>query len=152
LVEKLSGIPCFEFAKNRPGAIHAYYLHVMKYNAGIAGVSRAVFLKALQAELPFTELRETEGVKVSAGYVKPIYLQPMFHQKIAFGSKGHPWTTFNNLPDYSKGSCPVTEDLHFNTLMAHELMRPPMTKADLDDVAAAFWKVWEHRDELKSLN
>ena len=34
--------------------------------------------------------------------------------------------------------------------MAHELMRPPMTKQDLDDVVAAFVKVWQNRQELKA--
>jgi hypothetical protein len=51
--------------------------------------------------------------------------------------------------DYSKGICPVAEDLHFESLLTHEYMRPGMTGADLNDVVTAFVKVWENIDDLK---
>lgn len=150
LAEKLAEIPCLQPARVRPGATHAYYQHPILFDEEVAGVHRNAFVQALQAELPLTELRETEGVKVGAGYVKPIYLQPMFQQRIAFGSKGHPWTTFQSQVQYPKGLCPVTERLHEHTLLTHEFMKPPMSRADLDDVVRAFKKVWEHRRALVS--
>jgi len=39
--------------------------------------------------------------------------------------------------------------MHFDELINHELMRPFMSRQDLDDVVAAFDKVWENRDELR---
>ena len=95
-------------------------------------------------------LRETEGVKVGSGYVKPIYLQPMFQQRIAYGSAGCPWSCEKNQGDvsYTRGICPVTERMHFDQLITHELIRPPMTTSDLDDAVSAFKKVWQNRTEL----
>ena len=151
LVEKLAQIPCLQPALTRAGATHAYYQHPVLFDEAIAGIHRNTFVQALQAELPLTELRETEGVKVGAGYVKPIYLQPMFQQRIAFGSKGHPWTTFNSQVHYPQGLCPVTERLHEHILLTHEFMKPPMQREDLDDVARAFQKVWDNRRSLVAL-
>jgi dTDP-4-amino-4,6-dideoxygalactose transaminase len=94
------------------------------------------------------KLRETEGIKIGCGYVKPLYLQPMFQKKIAYGSKGFPWSMSGRQYDYSLGICPIAEDLHFKRLMIHEYMRPGMSTADLDDVINAFCKVWENRHEI----
>jgi hypothetical protein len=82
--------------------------------------------------------------------VKPLYLQPLFQQKIAFGKKGWPFTGGQAFRDvsYARGICPVSEEMHFDKLINHELMRPFMTQADLDDVVNAFGKVWENRSEL----
>ena len=44
--------------------------------------------------------------------------------------------------------CPVTERMHYTELFLHELMRPGMSKGDLDDVIAAYHKVYEHRAEI----
>ena len=60
---------------------------------------------------------------VGCGYCKPLYLQPIFQNKIAYGSKGFPWnyaekengTVYN----YSKGICPNVENLHDNALLTH---------------------------------
>lgn len=145
----LSKIPCLEVAKVRKNSEHAYYAHTIKFNQKIAGIHRNEFIKALQAELMPMELRETEGIKLNGGGVKPLYLQHMFQKKIAFGSKGHPWSTFNSNVNYSKGICPVVENMYENILIIHEYMRPGMTKEDLDEVVKAFEKVWENIEELK---
>ncbi|MDR0870841.1 MAG: DegT/DnrJ/EryC1/StrS family aminotransferase [Planctomycetaceae bacterium] len=151
LSEKLAQVPCLKPAAVRPNATHVYYQHVLTFNAEVAGVHRDKFVEAVKAELPPIKLRETEGIKIGCGYVKPIYLQPMFQQRIAYGSKGCPWSCgfYKGSISYDKGICPVVEDLHFNTLINHELMRPGMTQKDLDDTAAAFVKVWDNRGELK---
>ena len=46
---------------------------------------------------------------------------------------------------------PFHSEMHFKELFAHEMMRPGMTHDDLDDVAAAFQKVWERKEHLKDL-
>jgi dTDP-4-amino-4,6-dideoxygalactose transaminase len=146
----LAEIPCLEPAKTRPGCEHAFYVHPLKYDALISGVHRDRFVEAVRAELPPIMLRETEGVKVGSGYVKPIYLQPMFQQRIAYGAAGCPWSCeqYQGNVNYERGICPVTERMHFDQLITHELMRPPMTTSDLDDAVSAFKKVWRHRMEL----
>jgi dTDP-4-amino-4,6-dideoxygalactose transaminase len=151
LEEKLSQIPCLKMPKIRDGATHVYYLHVLKFDELVAGVSRDIFVDAVKAELMPIELRETEGIKVGAGYVKPIYWQSLYQNKFVYGVQGFPWSLSKDAmkTDYSKGICPVAEKMHFNQVVTHELMRPGMTQQDLDDVAQAFSKVWENIKELR---
>ncbi len=150
LAKKLAGVPCLEPAAVRPPSRHAFYLHVLKYRTGSSPVTRDRFVEAVKAELEITERRETEGIKVGAGYVKPLYLQPMYQKKIAYGKNGCPWTCdkYKGEVKYEKGICPVTEKMHEEVLITHELMHPDMRKKDLDDVARAFIKVWENVKEL----
>lgn len=148
LENSLKEIPCLTMPKVRHDCTHVYYAHSMLYDENIAGVHRNRFAEAVCAELMPIILRETEGIKIGCGYVKPIYLQPMFQKKIAYGSKGFPWSMSSKGYDYSKGLCPVVEDLYYNKLICHEYMRPGMSEADLDDVATAFVKVWENIEEL----
>lgn len=150
IADSLAEIPCLEPARTRPGCEHAFYVHALKYDAAIAGISRARFVDAVRAELAPIELRESEGVKVGGGYVKPIYLQPMFRKRIAYDEAGCPWTCerYKGSVSYEKGICPVVEEMHENVIITHELMRPPMAREDLDDAVGAFRKVWENRGEL----
>jgi len=150
LSEKLSKIPCLEHAKTRAEATHVYYVQPIKFHEDVAGVSRNVFIQAVQAELMPTMLRESEGINLSVGYVKPLYLQPLYQKRIAYGSSGYPWSISERAQSisYEKGLCPVTETMHEKQLVLHELMRPGMSKNDLDDVVQAFEKVWLARKEL----
>jgi perosamine synthetase len=150
LASKLGKIPCIQPARVREGCEHAFYMHVLKYDSSVGGVHRNRFVEAVKAELTPIELRETEGVKVVSGYVKPLYLQPMFQRKIVYGTKGCPFTCghYAREVSYQRGICPNCEKMHFEELINHELMRPFMRRGDLDDVAAAFEKVWENRGEL----
>jgi len=148
LESKLSKIPCLTMPKIRKNCTHSYYMHSFLFDEKIANIHRNKFMDAIKAELAPIELRETEGVKIGCGYVKPLYLQPIFQEKIAYGAKGFPWSMSGKEYNYSKGICPIVEDLHFNKLLLHEYMRPGMSKSDLNDVASAFEKVWENRGEL----
>lgn len=147
LNDALKTIPCLKTTTIREHVEHAFYVHPLEFDAKMAGVHRDVFIKAVKAELPRSIMRDDSDVLMGCGYVKPIYLQPAFAHKMAFGSKGYP---FNLSPVvYKKGDCPVCEELHFDKLFTHELMRPPATKEDLDDVVRAFKKVWDNKEELQ---
>jgi perosamine synthetase len=130
---------------------HVYYVQPFQYNEAVIGVPRNVFINALSEELPSAHLRESTGKLIGAGYVQPLYLQPMYQTmqgtKCSFNCP-----RYDGKPDYSKGLCPVAEDMHFSKLFTHEYMRPPMTRADLDDFVGAFEKVYEHRAELMPKN
>jgi dTDP-4-amino-4,6-dideoxygalactose transaminase len=149
LEERLANIPCLEMPSVRPDCGHAYYMHPIKFRTD-AGIKRERFVEAVGAELAPYVNREDEGVKIGCGYVRPLYFQPLYRRKIVYGSGGFP---FNYPPckdtaDYSEGICPVCEEMHFRRLITHELMRPSLSREDLDDVADAFFKVWECREEL----
>jgi len=147
LSEKLSQFPGISSPKVRANCKHVYYVQPFLFDESVIGVTRDKFIEAVKAELPVTELRETEGVKLGCGYVKPLYLLPLFQKKIAFGDHHYPF----NLSDtsYTKGICPVAEGAFEKRLFTHELMRPPMTKEDLDDVVKAFEKVYMLKSDLK---
>lgn len=127
------------------GSVNAYYVYPVKFNAEIAGITRNRFVDALKAELPSAILREDTPL-VGAGYVKPLYLQPIYQQKAAWAY--HP-ALYKNPVDYSPGICPVAEEMHFNTLFTHEYMRPGMSEEDMMDVIRAIGKIFDHIDELK---
>ena len=120
----------------------------MTYDLELANeIHRNKFIDAVKAELPNTTLREDSPVLLGYGYVKPLYLLPMYQEQIAFGKDGYPFNLSTNI-NYNKGLCPLTEDMHYNKLFSHEFMRPGMKKEDMDDVINAFEKVWTHRNEL----
>lgn len=140
--KRLAGLSALKFAPVRNGATHVYYQHAAHWDAAAAGVDRNSFITAVKAELPSFELRETEGVKLGYGYVKPIYRQPIF------AAPDYPALFTANRADYSSVRLPTVEELHMTELVTHEFMVPSMSHADIDDVVAAFEKVWDHRDQL----
>jgi dTDP-4-amino-4,6-dideoxygalactose transaminase len=146
LEKNLADIPFLTMPKVRKDCEHSYYIHAIKYKEEEAkGVSRQRFVEAMQAELMPIELREAEGVKIALGYQKPLYYQPIFQKKRGYGDTSYP---FSKEVTYQKGSCPVCERVCTSETIFHELMRPYMTKKDLDDVVEAFHKVAGHLEEL----
>lgn len=144
--ENIRDISFLSMPKIREGCEHSYYVHAMKYDEAKAGVPRGRFVEAMQAELMPIELREAEGVKISLGYLNPLYTQPLFREKKAYGNTSYP---FSERVSYDRGICPTCEQVCGSETIFHELMRPFMTKEDLDDVIMAFHKVADHMDELK---
>ena len=117
-----------------------------KLKSDVIGIHRNKFIEAIKAEIPSAILREDTPL-ISSGYVKPLYLQPLYQQRATYCSFNCP--RYDGKVEYNKGICPTTEKLHFEELFTHEFMRPGMTKSDMDDVVTAFHKVYENRDELK---
>jgi len=151
LEKKLAGVPGIKLPTVEQGTGHTYYVHPLAYDANVTQVPRESFVAALKAELPPTRMREKHGPLIGAGYVKPLYLEPMYQNQIAYGDVGCPFKCplYKGQADYRPGLCPNAEKAHFETLITHELMRPPMTERDLDDVAAAFHKVAENMGVLR---
>ncbi len=152
LEKELVKIPCLTIPKKREGVKHAYYVHAIKYNEEKAeGIPRDIFVRALQAEFSEIELREKEGVKVSGGYMRPLYLLPLFQNKIGYGGTQFPWKyrDFESNVSYEKGLCPVAERMYEKEMIIHEYIHPALKEEDLDRVIEVFMKVWENRNELK---
>ena len=81
---------------------------------------------------------------MGAGYVRPIYLLPMFQKKIAY--KGS--FPFSGNENYAKGSCPVVEDLHYSSLWTHGFTKSSLSLDDIQDVVNAYDKVCQNISEL----
>lgn len=142
---KMTGFAPLKMPKVREGAKHVYYAHACLWDE-TTGINREKFAQAVRAELPCFMLREKEGVKLSTGYVRPIYLLPMFQQKIALGKSGFPLK--DSWQNYGLGLCPIAEHLHFKTFVTHEFIVPSMSNEDISDVVNAFEKVWNARHTL----
>lgn len=145
LNDQLKGVGALELQPEpEEGTVHTYYVHPIKFDAQVAGIDRDTFVRALKAELPSAVLRETAPL-IGAGYVRPLYLQPIYQQK-AHWAFTHPDA---GPVDYPQGLCPVTEQMHFERLITHEYMRPGMTREDMMDVVRAIEKVLDHAAELQ---
>lgn len=133
LAERLGGLPGVLPPLLDEGATSTYYVFAVRLDVATLGVSRATIVRALAAE----------GIPFSEGYVRPLYLQPMYQRRIAYGTKGHPWTSgqYAGTVSYEPGLCPVAERLHFRELILGDFGASPQTSTDMDDVARAFQKV-----------
>lgn len=60
---------------------HVYFVYPFKFNSKVAGVSRNMFAKAMVAE----------GMPIGAGYVRPIYMEPMYQKLLGYGNEGCPF-------------------------------------------------------------
>jgi dTDP-4-amino-4,6-dideoxygalactose transaminase len=141
LTSRLKDFPGLKTPVVREGVVHGYYRYALRFDPDVVGVSRDRFVDALNAE----------GIPMVKGYTEPLYLEPMYQKRIAYGSKGWPWvgSGWNGSVDYSLGSCPVIERLYYRELMCTDACHANMTFADLDDVVAAFQKVYDSLDELR---
>jgi hypothetical protein len=115
----------------------------IRYNQEVFGISRNLFLRAVSAELPKPNYWDT--TPLAEAYVKPLYLNPIYQQKIAIGKKGFPFNTNPGVVyNYSKGICPVTESLYEKELMLSPLVREGISINDISDFADAIEKVVEN--------
>ena len=148
LDSRLKSIPGLTVQQIESGSTHSYYMYPVRFDEEIVGISRNLFLHAVAAELPKPRFWDT--TPFAEGYVKPLYLNPLYQKKIAIGKNGFP---FNFNPDvtydYPKGLCPVTERLYEKELLLSPLVREGMDIGDIKDFADAIEKVVGGIGELR---
>ena len=114
---------------------HSYHLFMLRMEAAF-GAPRAWVLRALDAE----------GIPCSAGYGYSLPDQPLFRNK-AFG----PYLPVASASlDYSQAHCPNSDVLCREQCiwLEQNLLLGP--QEDMDDIARAFEKVYEHRHALNA--
>lgn len=124
-----------------PGCTHAYYMYPMQLDVNLLGVSRDRICEALTAE----------GVQgLAPGYAN-LHLLPMYQKKIAYGSKGFPWSSdiCQRNVSYSRGICPVAEELQSSSYLGYEMCLNDLSDRDVGLIVAAFRKVWRNMEALK---
>ena len=116
-------------------------MYPILYDAVAISVSRENFVRALNAE----------GMPMECGYTQPLYLEPVYQQRIAFGKHGYPFTYegYKGTVSYQKGLCPITERMYYSELMVTNICHAGTTECDLDDMVHAFRKVFENIEDLK---
>ncbi|OGT35867.1 MAG: pyridoxal-5'-phosphate-dependent protein [Gammaproteobacteria bacterium RBG_16_51_14] len=141
LSEGLSGLRGLRTPVVKPDRTHAYYVYPMVLDIKELGVSRERIHAGLQAE----------GMTVSNRY-QNIHLLPMYQKKMAYGSRGFPWTSdiCHRDVSYSKGICPVAEELNNSTYLGFGMCVYDLSDQDIDLIVNTFQKVWASMDELAS--
>jgi dTDP-4-amino-4,6-dideoxygalactose transaminase len=133
LSKALAGIPGIRTQATTDDVRHAHHLMLVMYDKSQYGVERQVYVKAMQAE----------GIPLGAGYMTPLYKQPLFTNK-AFG----PFNASGAGVDYSKVNCPACEKacgeegcwLTQNVLLG--------SRQDMEQIADAFEKVYKNKEQL----
>jgi dTDP-4-amino-4,6-dideoxygalactose transaminase len=120
---------------------HVYYVYPMTLDVKELGISRERIHAALQAE----------GVAVNSSY-QNIHLLPLYQKKIAYGTKGFPWTSdiCRREVNYAKGICPVAEELNDATYLGFGMCVYDLEERDIDLIVGAFRKVWANLKLLAS--
>lgn len=133
LTEGLRGLRGLITPVVRPDRTHVYYVYPMQLDFGLIEATRDYICDALNAE----------GVSVVRRY-QNIHLLPMYQRKIAFGSKGFPWSSdiCKRNVSYDKGICPVAEKLNDQTYIGLGMCMYDLGPEDVKLIVTAFRKVW----------
>lgn len=141
LSQGLKNLPGLQVPIVKKECTHVYYVYPLILDTQVLGISREKIVQALIAE----------GVPgVGKGY-QNVHLLPMYQQKIAYGSRGFPWSSemCKREVSYKKGICPVAEKLHDSDFLSLALCVHDFSDEDLDAIISAFKKVWAHLSDLK---
>lgn len=134
----ISGLKNFEgiiTPKIQKKCTHSFYIIPLILN-----------LKKIKREEVIQRLNKLGVQGLYNGYTN-VHLLPMFQKKIAYGSKGFPWSLcegINKNISYKKGICPVAEDLHKNKLISFEVCLFDLKKIDIVLILRAFKEVWKY--------
>jgi dTDP-4-amino-4,6-dideoxygalactose transaminase len=139
LTAGLKDLPGLKMPYVVPGNTHAYYVYPLILDLSVLNASREKICAALNAE----------GLDFSEGFVN-VHLLPMYQKKIAYGSKGFPWSSdiYKGNTSYEKGICPVAENLHDNNFISYGLCTHELNDVEVDLIIEAFKKVWNNMDIL----
>ncbi len=139
LTEGLGGLDGLKTPTQFNNRTHVYYIYAMQLDFSVLKVSRQKIVEALAAE----------GVIVSSSY-QNIHLIPLYQNKIAFGSKGFPWSAefCKREISYKKGICPNAEYLNDNSYIGFGMCVYDLTLEDIKLIIKAFHKVWKNLHHL----
>ena len=136
LIDGLSDIPFLKPMLSRDKCYSTYYVMPIRFDKCSALIKREEFVTAVNAE----------GAKFYQGYVKPLYLQPLYQQQILY-KKGYPFEAPVNSHckmDYKHGICPNAEKLYFDEMLINEHIRPPQSIEDIKTILTILKKIYPH--------
>ncbi len=143
LTKELSRIEGFNVPYEAPDIFHVYHVYGMIYEEEKMGIPRKTIVEALNGE----------GIPFGTGYPHPLYENPIFKEKIAYGDNGCPFSCqfYQGNVRYESGSCPVAESLCYRKALWFFGARPPASQNDMQDVVDAFNKIEENVDVLREI-
>jgi perosamine synthetase len=142
LTAGLQALPGLRTALVEQDCTHAYYMYPLVLDVETLGLSRAVIIKALEAE---------GVVGLAPGYAN-IHMLPMYQKKVAYGSNGFPWNSeiCRREVSYKHGICPVAEELHEKTYIGFAMCMHELDDDEVELMVRAFRKVWVNLESLRS--
>lgn len=141
LTDGLKGLAGLRTPMVKTNCTHSYYMYFMVIDDATLGVSRNRIFDALVSE----------GVPGLSTTFANLHLLPMYQRKIAYGSRGFPWTSdiCQRNVSYAKGICPVAEGLHDFSYIGFQMCMYQMSDSEVDLMVEAFQKVWMNLDALR---
>ena len=142
LIKGLKNLKGLRLPKTLKGCTHSYYAFPMLVNEKITGVTRDKIYDALIAE----------GVPALAKDYSKLHLLPIYQKKIAYGTKGYPWTgdNYKGKVNYKKGICPNAEFISEKSYINFGICLYELNNKKIDKIIDSFHKVWSNLDKLKS--
>lgn len=145
-----AGVEGIKYPEVPDGYTHTHYVYPLLFDQEVWGVHRDKVVAAIKAELEPCACRPWEGVPIGGGYIKPIWRMPVFRERgygkdityIKAGDKHLSETDIDLTPNCTK----LWKD---DLIVCHRFFGPNATSESIKDVADAFVKVWENRDELR---
>lgn len=138
LTDKLKKYDGLIMPSVREGCEHSFYRYPLRIDPVKVHVPAPRIVEALNAE----------GMDFYAGYF-PLNLYPIYQQQIGFGKKGCPFKCpwYDGSPDYSLDGLPnVRHAMQWS--FSTEVIHPPLTFEDMDEIDLAFEKVWGDLEHL----
>lgn len=122
---------------------HSYYMYPIILNTKKIKISRNSLIN---------RIRESGLEGIHKGYL-PSNLLPMFKKKIGFGYKKFPWSINKSRKyNYDKGTCPIAEELYFNSLICFEMCRYQLDNNDLKKLVIFFQKIFDDVESNHRIN
>jgi hypothetical protein len=92
-----------------------------------------------------------EGIEGLSPRFANLHLLPIYQRKVAYGSKGFPWTSdiCHREVSYQHGICPVAEELQERSYLGYLMCLNSLSDGECDLIVAAFRKVWGQMAALK---
>ncbi len=134
----LKNLPGLSIPKVRNTSTHSYYIYPLILDLNILKVSRKKIVNALRSE----------GVQGLIDQYINLHLYPMYQKKIAYGSKHFPWSKSVRNISYSKGICPVAEELQEKSFIGIEIQKFELKNRDVQKIVNAFKKVWLNINDI----
>tara|TARA_B100000401_G_scaffold268874_1_gene183252 strand:+ start:352 stop:1629 length:1278 start_codon:yes stop_codon:yes gene_type:complete len=140
LIDGISKLPGLQVPYVQDECSHVYYVFPIQVDSKVTKIHRDKIFSALTAE----------GLSIGKSYGN-LHLLPMFQNKIAYGSSGFPWSSdiCKRDVDYSKGICPVSEELNDKRYIGLDFCQYDYTESDIQLIVHTFHKVWNNLDKLK---
>ncbi len=112
----------------------------MTLDPAALGVPRSRVIEALVAE----------GVQGLSGAYQNLHLLPMYQKKMAYGSKGFPWSSdiCHREVSYAKGICPAAEALNESSYLGFAMCLHQLSEGEVELLVRAFRKVWANLPAL----